>query len=250
MTICLDEDMYKSNSYFFDSIFVAFQKENIPLTDDKVMYIYQINQEFQPHCDYLIHFDPQRRGEYFRLVNVVRGYIEGNLQCTILHGSLVQMNKKNILIMGTRMSGKTTLVRLLLKEFDAWYVDDDCVYIVESMYRGFHMPVFVRGGEYSCTTHTTIDEENVVRQVYVPEKRIEAVKGIDVILFPHFRKGNELTVQKVKGFDLFHAIINNTRNHCDKKQLMYDIVRLASQTDAYEIAFGDSEQIERFVNGI
>lgn len=247
LTICIDEDLYKAAVCIFDNVFSAFQKERFPLPDTAMMYIFQIHREPQPLSDCLIHFDPENKGAFFRLANIAEGFFANALQCTILHGSLVRMCEKNILMIGARRSGKTTLTRLFLEKYGSEYIDDDCVYIVDGVYRGFHMPVFMRDGEDSRAELTTVDEEGVVRRVFIPRKRVEAVEKIDIILFPHFQEGTETDVCRIEGTNLFCAIINNTRHHCDRRLLMHDIARLANQAKAYKVTYGSSDQAGRFI---
>ena len=80
----------------------------------------------------------------FGLINDLDVFSIETLKCTVIHGSCVRVRDKNILIIGERWSGKTTLTHFLVSYLEGKYISDDCVYLKNDRFWGFCMPLPMR----------------------------------------------------------------------------------------------------------
>ena len=246
--ISIEEDLFKLYRQQFDSIFSTFSV-SCGYSDKAIkMFIFSTRENennFDADCKF--YYDMNSKSSYFYLANFVAEFISHVLCCTTIHGSLVEVCEKNILIIGSRKSGKTTLTTFLIENYDAKYLDDDHVYIHNGMYKGFNMPIFLRSSEVFPSQYMTFDEENVCRIAFIPQKKMEMVEKIDLILFPHYSAYSKKKVQKVNGTRLFKAIMNNIRFYNSQAFLLKDIAKLSSDSTAYDINYNCFDWIDELI---
>ena len=246
--ICIEEHLFKHRREQFDSIFSTF-KVSQDYSDNMIkMFIFSADtnkNKFEADCKF--HYDMDSKSSYFYLANFVEEFISHVLCCTTIHGSLVQVFEKNILIIGSRKSGKTTLTTFLVKNYNAKYLDDDHIYIRDGMYLGFNMPIFLRSSKAFSSPYTTFDEENVCRTAFIPTQKIQQVADVDIIIFPHYSADLEGKVQQLSGTRLFRSIMDNIRFYNTQVVLLNDIAKLSNCSTAYDITYSSYNWIDKLI---
>lgn len=100
--------------------------------------------------------------------------------------------EKNLLLLGKRWCGKTTLTYYLTVEQGGEYVSDDCVYIKNKQYYGFCTPLPIRNfNDRNPESNknifaSVVDGEEVSRTLLLPSKVLNHVSDIGVVLFPKY----------------------------------------------------------------
>lgn len=238
LLICIEKELFMNQRYVFDSIFSTFTINGTYVNKAIKMYIFSNKKnENILDVDCKFFYDTNSKHSYFFLANFVEEFLTCVLCCTTIHGSMVRVFEKNILIIGTRKSGKTTLTKFLIEKYNAEYLNDDHVYIHTGVYKGFNMPMFLRTSEICRSQHMTFDEENVCRVAFIPRKKFEMVEGVDLIIFPHYCGQSKTEKRQLSGTRLFKMIMNNIRFYRDSPTLMKDIVRLSNNVMAYEVRY-------------
>ena len=179
------------------------------------------------------------------LINDLEDFYAKIFMCTVLHGSCMRLHNNNILLLGERWTGKTTLTYYLTTYCDGQYMADDCVYILNGKYCGFCTPLPIRNFQLEANKElqiiaTTFDSDNVMRTMLCPPKTISSVDHIDIVVFPHFSiKGNN-RVTNIAPSCAFQEIIKNVHSLNNMKRVYKDILKLASQTHTYIIEYQSS----------
>ena len=180
------------------------------------------------------------------------------LGCTVIHGSCIQVKGKNILLVGKRLSGKTTLSQYLTLEKGGKFLHDDCIYVVDKTYVGFNMPLPVRSVRNSrCENYfigQTIDFDGVTRYLYSPLSCVSEMQNVDFIVFPTYNTSGENRIDKLSNAYTFKVIINNIRQHGKMKIMFNDINHLVTFSKSYKIKYTSSERaydfLEMIISGI
>jgi len=250
--VYISEKLYEEYRHEINSIFTTFEYGHyngslkvigiLIHSEDEQVY------DIPVHCQFM--FDTKSVAGYFYLANYMQEVISHILYCTTLHGSLVQIENKNILIVGTRKSGKTTLTKYLIDKYNAGYLDDDHIYIQKGWYMGLNMPLFVRNTEESLprASYETFDEEGTKRRAIIPDNRIKMVNSVDLVLFPHYdSSAKKYTIEKKDGTMLFQNLMNNVRFSGDHKNLFGDLVKLSKSVTAYEIYYAYFDWVDKLL---
>ena len=181
----------------------------------------------------------------FQLIKELEFFYGKVLDSIVVHGSCVRYLEKNILFLGTRWSGKTTLTQYLTMEKNASYIDDDCVYICRNIIIGFSMPLPIRDPNV-CSNHLsflgmTVDTDGIERTLFLPPKHLNTISHIDVIFFPTFKKFGENSVNVVDSDIVFKKIISNVRSHNNIYNLFKVCGHLARNCRCFELRYTSSE---------
>ena len=246
--ICIEKQLYESCRKQIDTLFSTFKISSSYSDNSIKMFVFSSitnSNTFEAHCKF--HYDVNSKSSYFYLANFVEEFISHALFCTTIHGSLVQVCEKNVLIIGPRKSGKTTLTTFLIEHYNAKYIDDDHIYIHNGVYRGFNMPIFLRSSKVISSKNVTFDEESICRVAFTPTKKLEKVDSIDLILFPHYSCDSKNSVQQVTGTQLFKAIMNNIRFYNNQALLLKDISKLSNHCVAYEVSYNCFDWVDELI---
>ena len=181
------------------------------------------------------------------LINDLDVFFTNVLKCTVLHGSCIKIDRKNILLLGERWSGKTTLTYFLTTNCDGEYVSDDCVYIVNKKFYGFGTPLPIRNIEHVNPKHkqhiltSVFDSENVLRTLLLPPKTLGLVNDIDIVLLPKYMPECESKMIKLVPTDAFKNIIKNVHSFNNMRDMYIDIVELSNNSKTYLLTYPDSQ---------
>lgn len=181
------------------------------------------------------------------LINDLDVFVTEVLKCTVLHGSCIKLNEKNVLLLGERWSGKTTLAYYLSTECDGEYVSDDCVYIVNKHYYGLCTPLPIRNYEHINAKYgkniltSVMDSDNVLRTLLLPPKVLGAVPNIDVVLLPQYISNGERKIIKRSPSEAFKAIIKNVHSFKDMRSMYLDIIALSNNAQIYSMTYSNSQ---------
>lgn len=181
----------------------------------------------------------------FKLIKDLEIFYGKVLNSIAAHGSCVRYLGKNILLLGTRWSGKTTLTHYISTEKSGVYIDDDCVYINGNSIIGFSMPLPVRNPNVcqnsSFFLTETLDTDGIERTLFLPPRYLGAVSGIDVILFPSYKECGKNTIKRINEDIAFKNIISNIRSHNNIYSLFRTCNQLARGCLCFELQYTNSE---------
>ena len=247
INILVDDMLYEKEKKIFDSILRSYlfpaEQQNI-CGKEYYYYVlesYKKSKNLDPHC-YVC--DTNNNKWIFRLMKNLEEFYADILRCTVIHGSCVSINNKNVLIMGEGWSGKTTLTKYLSLNNSGKYLDDDCIYIVNGLYIGFCMPLPMRN--YIKTNDDffiaqTMDTEGVTRSLLSPPCCVNCLENIDTVVLPKYLADGKNRINKLAVTDAFKKIINNIRAYDDMKIMYTDVKKLAMNSDCYEMEYVNSE---------
>lgn len=187
----------------------------------------------------------------FKLIKDLEIFYGKVLNSIVAHGSCVRYLGKNILLLGKRWSGKTTLTHYISTEKSGIYIDDDCVYINENSVIGFSMPLPVRNPNV-CPKNSfflakTLDTDGIERTLFLPPKYLGAVSGIDVILFPSYKEFGENAIKRINEGIAFKNIISNIRSHNNMHNLFGICNQLARGCLCFELQYTSSENARTLI---
>lgn len=258
INILINDLFYEKFHKIFDSLFKSYSLsiENKCKHDEEYFYhIYQKEDRKKTRDNYGAVCDTTSSDWIFVLTSKLEIFYAVVLKCTVIHSSCVRVNGKNILLMGERYSGKTTLTKYLTIDKDGELLDDDCVYIVDNSYVGFCMPLPIRNVENpqldKYVVGQTTDEDDILRTLYSPPQYAANVPYIDMVVFPQYGVNKASRKENITQAEAFNKIIKNIRAHHKMKKMFADIKNLVGNSDcfileyansdsAYELLFGES----------
>lgn len=246
LSLCIDESFYNNNRVIIENLCSTFSPTGNQQIVTNSLFIYPdtICSFEKKHTHYYVGCDVKSSSWVFHLLCSLEEYFAIVLNTTILHGASVRLKNKNIILMGERRSGKTTLARYLVYEKNASFLEDDCVYIVNGKCIGFAMPISLRGKVNICKKNVicnTVDYDNVSRTLIKPKNSIQTLPHIDVIIFPKYSPDARYTVECLSKGNLFNSVINNVRNSKNLKELFQDINNIIQNSEAYSISYNSSK---------
>ncbi len=248
INILIDDSLFEREYKVLSSLFRSYSlsaKKTIVCEKEYFYYIFDKYKSKEAENAYYIICDPNNNKWIFKLMKDLEKFYTEILKCTVIHGSCVRVNDKNILFMGKRWSGKTTLTQYLSIHKNGEYLDDDCIYIVDSLYIGFAMPLPIRNltnshvDEYFIAQ--TTDTDGIIRDLYAPPKYASYFSNIDIVAFPQYGADRTNRIKKVPQTDAFKKIINNISGYGEMKTMFLDIKNLAMYCDCYEIEYSSSD---------
>ncbi len=253
----IDKNLYLKNVGLFETLLSTYKKTFLDTknesTDNDIALEIVSGNTFKKCIDkapYRIFCNAIDKHFAFQLIGALEDWYANILNCTIIHGSCVRLNNKNILLIGERKSGKTTLTSYLSLVLHAEYIDDDCVYISKSKYIGFNMPISVRENVDQLMESNMVGETfdgETMRTIYYPPKTSPSVHNIDVVILPKYNNENDF-VRKLDKSEAFKTIINNVRHSKDMCTLFQDINNLLKNTKVYEVAYRNTNNFIAITN--
>lgn len=243
----IESKLYFSYNEVFDAIFNAFVSSEKEIKEMQNSLIVVKNREMLRKKFRFLHFCNTRKRDWvFHLINALEIYYAQVLDCSALHCSCIRAFDKNILIVGKRKSGKTTLVKFFIDNFNAVYMADDCVYIDNGYYFGFSLPIPMRHllypkGDLLCTT---FDDEKKPRNLFNIANKFNETKNIDFVLFPQYKYDIEnFSCNRIANDELFNNLMANVRNFKSNYLLYKDIFILIKNTEAYRLAYNNCNDV-------
>lgn len=247
ISVFIDEMLFERERKIFDLLFASylFSNEESSGSNEENYYVYGKNySEDRKRTPFFI-CDTDSDRWIFKLMKNLEIFYSKVLKCTVIHGSCVSINDKNILFMGARRSGKTTLTHYLTIEKNGIYLDDDCVYLVDGMYVGFCMPLPMRDAvdlSYNKFFITkTTDTDGIIRFLYSPQHSIHNVHKIDMVVFPQYGSNRVNCIKKMSSSEAFNRIIKNVRSYSEMKTMFTDIKKLATTANCYDLQYSNSD---------
>lgn len=236
---------YKKESEFA-SLFSSFEeKEVVDMNvEDKynALIITEKNSKIMPY-KYQIHCDVNMDNWFYKLMDELGEWYTEYINCTVIHGSCVRMYGKNVLFVGARKNGKTTLITYLIHKHNAEYLDDDAIFMLEGAFIGFNMPIALRNDVDGVVTNTDVQnvfDGEIIRTLYKAPNKISMVSDIDFIIFPRFNKQAPKRIREIENNKAFDFILENIRHSKNTQQLFCDVVKLARHRNIYEIVYSNS----------
>lgn len=248
--IYIEEQLYNYMPNIFNSIFCTFELCNNNICNPNTIHIYSQKDIFEEY-KYPCFCNTRNPMWIFILINMLENYLYELLNCTVLHGSCVRVNKKNVLIIGERKSGKSTLTQYLINNCSAEYMSDDSVFIKDEVYYGFAFPILMRKIVKKIKhIGTTRDEENIKRYIYSPVNILPQGNNIDLILFPKYDKYTNFQNNKLKNRYLFNSLIKNVKFSKDMRTIYKDISNLTNISESYQVCYNQCGNVASFIDKI
>lgn len=185
-----------------------------------------------------IHVCESNESWVFRLIQELENNVVEMLNCTTIHGNFLSIKDECFMLVGARMSGKTTLTQTLLQYIDASLAGDDMIFLRGNAVAGLGTPLLIRSNETHIKAGhiNTVDDEGVLR-VLIPTKHFaNASRWPNYIFFPQYRVNCKPEIERLTSIATFKALMQNVRHHSSVQQLKLDILRLAD-IPAYRITY-------------
>ncbi len=247
LNILVDEAIYSKEKNVFDSLLQTFDVSKAQTFANNNIYYYIYGKSDSRKVsgnDYTV-CDTEDEGWVFQLIKDLEGLYAAVLKCTVIHGSCINIHNKNILLMGERWSGKTTLTHYFAHNKNGEYLDDDCVYIINDLYVGFCNPIPMRNMLKSCYADNiiceTVDSDGVIRTLYRAPRITKSFTKIDVVLFPKYGCKSKNHIKELDHANAFKKIIQNVRSYGKMKSMFADINKLSLNSKCYELEYSSSE---------
>lgn len=248
INIAIEDSLYEKEHKIFDSLFRSyslFAGSKSKSNKEYFYYIYDKKDQNDMRSDYGTVCDINRSDWIFILTSKLEIFYATVLKCTVIHSSCVRVNDKNILLMGARYSGKTTLTKYLTIDKNGEILDDDCVYIVDNSYVGFCMPLSMRNVENSqLDEHVvgqTTDEDEILRTLYSSPKYAASFSNIDMVVFPRYGIDKASRKEKITHAKAFNKIIKNIRAHHKMEEMFADVKNLVRNSDCFVLEYANSD---------
>ncbi len=178
---------------------------------------------------------------FFNLMAMLDQHYSDILNCTVLHGSCVKVNSKNIIFLGNRKSGKSTLTKLLIDLKDAVYIDDDAIFLFNNNVYGFNSPICLRKMADNDKKPFMIktDTDGELRYIYKSYKSADKIGKIDYIVFPHYDKNFTKNMYEILPESMSN-IIWNVKKSSSINKLYKDITSYFKNAEPYSIKYSES----------
>ena len=247
INILVDEKLFERERKIFDALFISYTVSYVETIEeqDENYFIYDKKYSRYDRRKPYYMCDTDGDNWIFKLMKSLESFYFNALKCTVIHGSCVRINEKNILLLGERWSGKTTFTYYLTVGRGGDYLDDDCTYLVNGMYIGFCTPLPMRNfvAEHSADylIEKTIDTDGVMRFLYSPHNNIYFVNKIDIVVFPKYEVNSDNIIEKMTSGDAFRKIMKNIRSYDKMSTLFIDINRLTMDANCYSLRYSNSD---------
>lgn len=256
--ISVESKVYNYDSAIIEALFRTYEVQPILGLGNRINYYIISDYTELTIKDYTYYSEcnfenPDWR---FRLIKELELFYGKVLDSIVLHGSCVRYLEKNILLLGERRSGKTTLTHYLSIEKNGTYIDDDCVYINENLIIGFSMPLPIRDSTI-CSNNSffiakTLDTDGFDRTLFLPPQYLGCVSYIDVIIFPLYNRNGKNEIRRVSENRAFKIIMSNIRLHNTMNNLFHTCKQLVQGCMCFELQHTSSENagmlIEKEIN--
>lgn len=178
----------------------------------------------------------------FELIQTLEEYMVSVLDCTAVHGTCLTMDNESFMLVGPRMSGKTTLTRSLL-EFDfVKLVGDDVICLLDDCVVGLGTPPLLRSGGDIVDSEGfgTIDDEGRERMLFPTNASRLPTHWPDYLIFPQYKADCSPEIGQMNPGDVFRNLMQNIRHHSTLQQLKEDVLRLAN-VPAYSMKYSSQQ---------
>ena len=256
LVIEIDEDLYLKEELVFRALLLSFVNE--PPKDflpTKTIHIYSSflvckGSFVCAEDDFYCICDTGKADWISTLMDFLEFCYTSILDCTVLHGSCIRHNDKNILILGERKSGKTTLTNYFIDN-NAIYLDDDAVFLYHQSLIGFNTPIRMRKNTDNLMLLAKIDDaDNEVRYIYSMERHniINYITKPDVVIFVKYKRNVTLTATRINGFYLINRIIFNVKDNSSLMGIYHDISNYFIDFPAYHIQYSSCHDVMKIIS--
>lgn len=245
--ISVESKVYNCDPIMIEALFRTYKSHPMSEIGNQVNYYIVFNDGKTVTRDYMYYSEcnfenPSWRFRLMKELEIFYGKVLGSI---VVHGSCVKYLGNNILLLGARMSGKTTLTHYLSIEKEGIYIDDDCVYINEKSAIGFSMPLPMRDST-NCKSKVsligkTLDTDGIDRTLFLPPRYLGSVSGISTIIIPSYNLHGKNKIRQVSKDEAFKVILSNIRSHNNMKALFNICKQLVHDSLSYELQYTSSE---------
>ncbi len=252
INICVSDTLFDGNGKLFSSIFKTFSKELISQIPDNTLYLCSIEEKNGNKSYPCIFCDTKNPQWKYWLMYEVESWIINCLDCTVLHSAGIQLCGKTITLIGQSLSGKSTLTHYLCSQEGGKYLDDDCVYLYKDKIWGFNFPMALRAPQDYCQGIIGYTDDAVMKNRCLVDidNNIQLSEKIDIILFPHYNKYGENTIEKVPASNLYVLILNNIRHKKNMAALYSDAGHIISGVRGYDLSYTSSDNAINLIKRI
>lgn len=256
--ITINESIYNSKLRVFQAVFHTYDTCNRFQFLHSQNRIYIFDEEYSEqvtddNCFYHFCFTGSPNWVAY-LIAFLEICYEQIMSCTIFHGTSIEYNDKSLLILGNSKAGKSTLTHYLIQNRQAYYIEDDMVYLTDGIYFGFGMPISLRN---KCENNKNLLETNLnldksPRYIYeIPCDKIKSyVTRIDFIIFPEYSNDSSFSSRRLTGYGLTNKILENVRGMSNIKLAFEEIQTLLSTAQAFCLRYSSSEDAANFIDNL
>ena len=245
--VSVDSKVYNYDPTMFDALFRTY--ESHPILGTRSLIDYYVVSDYKKlttkNFTYYSECNFENPNWRFRLIKDLEMFYAKVLDSIVMHGSCIRYLGKNILLLGARRSGKTTLTHYLSIKKKGTYIDDDCVYINEKLTIGFAMPLPIRDStvcnDSSYFIAHTVDTDGFDRTLFLPPRYLSCVSKIDAIIFPMYNNDEKNEIRQVNEDEAFKKILSNIRSHNNMINLFNTCKQLIRGCSCFELQHTNSK---------
>ena len=185
----------------------------------------------------------------FELIQSLEEHMVKVLDCTAVHGTCLAMGNESFMLVGPRMSGKTTLTRTLLEFDSVKLVGDDVICLLDDCVVGLGTPPLLRSGGdiVDSKGFSTIDDEGQERILFPTNASRSPTRWPDYLIFPQYKADCQPEIGQMNPGDVFRNLMQNIRHHSTIRRLKEDVLRLAN-TPAYSLKYSSQQAAIRLLH--
>lgn len=228
--IKIDVSWINNNDFdFFDFIFKKWHDR-----DDFELNKYTIHIS-DNYLESDIKINSNHQNWKFDFLNNLESNICKLIADVAIHGSAIIFNNKMLWLVGKRWSGKSTLAHNIIERFPSFFIEDDCIMLIDNKVYGLGFPsksrTIIKKKEF-----IEIDEFGAKRYLYFNEKIINEIDLYPIIIFVHYNENYD-NVHKINQKDLFEQLLCNCKYSNNNKSKFYSLMNICKCTNAYKIEY-------------
>lgn len=252
INIIVENNFYQNYKYVFDKIFIAFEIEEYYYTkENNLPALFICNNENIDINSEKIFCNTKEKQWIHDLITKLEVYLINIMHITVLHAASLIYENKTFVIIGKRMSGKSSLVEYMLQKKQSYFIDDDCTFYNGKTIFGFNFPIRMRKLPLNTNNifATTVDDQDEIRYlVNFKQNKKESNQNV-IIIFPQYNKSKNY-INSISGKHLFLELLSNTRYAVNNKIRLENLSEIANISNAYLLSYTSFEEVEKQINQI
>lgn len=248
--VFIEKHLFIKERDIFESIFNTFFMTDLPTEYHNGLLI---TTTFETGVEYkdVFYCDISNPSWVYMLICFMESYFSRITHSTVIHSSCIKLHNRVILFSGARLSGKSSLAKKMVEKYNADFLADDFVFIVNKKIYGFRFPISMR-----FTSHDdhyflqTKDLNQNTRYLYYVPGVFSLSKTIDLIIFPSYdsAKCNYINVRKIDKRHAFNNLMLNVKYFETNRDLLLDISMIAASAKAFYVEYNNVDCFGEYFN--
>ena len=173
----------------------------------------------------------------------------------VIHSGCIKVHNSNMLIVGRKESGKSTLISYLSTKTDFEYICDDSTILTSDSCLGAQIPIRLRNifvdGINICNINNKSSDGINMRYLFVPTNNPLCMEAKPTcIIFPQYADYNRPSMHRINAIDAFKMLIENSKAWSSPRDLYYIARVYALSIPAYVLKYDNIERAHLMIEKI